>query len=110
MLDDQRPTLTLTSPRAGANPPLTRILVGMYDYGGLDPDSFQVVASFAVEGIVAGKNLASKFRNLSPGVWEMPLEQPLTVAKGRLNVSIKDRQGNRTDLERTFSARAGLGR
>ncbi len=33
MLDDQRPTLTLTSPQAGANPPLDRILIGMHDYG-----------------------------------------------------------------------------
>ena len=45
MLDDQRPTLTLTLPRAGANPPLARILVGMYDSGGLVLDSFQVLAN-----------------------------------------------------------------
>src|SRR4029077_16471860 len=45
MLDDQRPTLTLTYPQAGTNSPLTRILVGMHDYGtGLDVDSFQVAA------------------------------------------------------------------
>jgi hypothetical protein len=31
MLDDTRPTLTLTYPQAGTNPPLTRILVGMHD-------------------------------------------------------------------------------
>jgi hypothetical protein len=31
MLDETRPTLTLTYPRAGTNPPLTRILVGMHD-------------------------------------------------------------------------------
>src|SRR5256885_5990840 len=49
MLDDQRPTLTLTFPRAGNNPPLARILIGMQDYGELAPDSFQVVASFAVD-------------------------------------------------------------
>src|SRR5439155_26546417 len=37
LLDDQRPTLTLTYPRAGANEPLTRLLVGMSDYDtGLD--------------------------------------------------------------------------
>ena len=38
LLDDQRPTLTLTYPRVGVNEPLKRILVGMYDYGtGIDP-------------------------------------------------------------------------
>ena len=48
MLDDNRPTLTLTYPRAGANAALTRILVGMHDYDtGLDMDSFQVTADFA---------------------------------------------------------------
>src|SRR5262249_25228890 len=31
MLDDTRPTLTLTYPKAGVNPPLTRIVVGMHD-------------------------------------------------------------------------------
>src|SRR3954451_25137469 len=29
LLEDQRPTLTRTAPRVGANPPLTRLLVGM---------------------------------------------------------------------------------
>ena len=63
MLDDQRPTLTLTSPQAGANPPLTRILVGMHDYDtGLDAESFAVVADFAVDGVAGGQNLAAKFK------------------------------------------------
>ena len=43
ILDDQRPTLTLTHPKAGANPPLERILIGMHDYGtGLDAASFDL--------------------------------------------------------------------
>src|SRR5262249_22010750 len=49
MFDDQRPTLALTYPRAGSNEALTRILVGMHDYGtGLDPASFTATADFAV--------------------------------------------------------------
>src|SRR5205085_8816563 len=37
MLDDQRPTLAVTLPRAGQDDSLDRVLVGMYDYGsGLD--------------------------------------------------------------------------
>src|SRR5208282_6146623 len=57
MLDAKRPTLTLTYPRAGANPPLTRILVGMHDYySGLDMDTFQVVADFPVNAVASGEN------------------------------------------------------
>jgi hypothetical protein len=105
MLDDQRPTLTLTYPKPGVNAPLTRISVGMHDYGtGLDPDSFTVTANFPVATIAAGENLATKFRPKSEGVWELPLTHTLTsLAKGRLTVSIRDRQGNTTRIERTFS-------
>src|SRR5262249_26226255 len=66
LLADNRPTLTLTHPRAGANGPLTRILVGMHDYDtGLAPDSFRVVADFAVDGTPAGQDLAPSFRKRS---------------------------------------------
>jgi hypothetical protein len=105
MLDDQRPTLTLAVPGAGANPPLTRILIGMDDYGsGLDMNSFQVSASFPVEGVAAGENLAPRFRPCAPGVWELRLSAPLTVAAGKLAIAIKDRQGNVTRIERHFAA------
>jgi hypothetical protein len=47
LLDDQRPTLTMTYPRAGVNEPLERLLIGMHDYGtGLDLEAFQVIADF----------------------------------------------------------------
>jgi hypothetical protein len=104
LLDDQRPTLTLTYPRPGANPPLSRFLVGMYDYGGLDQDSFKVVASFAVDDVPAGQDLARKFRSPTEGVWELQFKEPLRVGHGRLMVSVKDRQGNESRIERTFSA------
>ncbi|MCS7045790.1 MAG: hypothetical protein NZO58_05495, partial [Gemmataceae bacterium] len=103
-LDDQRPTLTLTYPRPGSNPPLTRMVVGMYDYAGLDEHSFDVRADFALEGQAPGTNLAPKFRPVSPGVWEWRLAAPVTVRRGLLRVSVKDRQGNTTRVERTFSA------
>src|SRR5262249_24450150 len=105
MLDDTRPTLTLTCPRAGANPPLTRILVGMHDYyTGLDMDSFRVVADFALDGVADGQNLASKFKAKTSGVWELTLSRPLReMPKGKLTVSVKDRQGNVSRIERTFS-------
>jgi hypothetical protein len=104
MLDDQRPTLTLAAPTAGANPPLKKISVGMYDYAGLDERSFEVVADFAVNGVPAGQNLAAKFKKANVGVWELSLETPLKVAHGKLVVSVKDKQGNLTRIERSFSA------
>jgi hypothetical protein len=104
-LDDQRPTLALTLPHAGANAELSRILVGMYDYGsGLDVASLHVVADFAVDGLPAGQNLASKFKEKAPGVWECRLTTPITaLSAGKLTVSVKDRQGNTTQLERTIA-------
>lgn len=104
MLDDTRPTFTMAYPKAGVNPPLTRILVGMHDYyTGLDMDSFKVEADFAIDGVKAGENLAPKFKAKTPGVWELSLSGPLIVPQGRLTVSVKDRQGNITRIERTLS-------
>ncbi|MCI0700866.1 MAG: hypothetical protein L0241_07270 [Planctomycetia bacterium] len=106
MLDDQRPTLALSSPKPGANPPLDRILIGMHDYGtGLDANSFEVIADFAVNGVAAGTNLAPKFASLGGGIFELKLETPLAVNRGKLIVSVKDRQGNVTRIERTLSAK-----
>jgi hypothetical protein len=107
LLDEQRPTLALTYPRAGANEALTRILVGMHDYHtGLDMDSFAVVADFLLDRIAAGENLATKFKALPDNRWELRLDWPITdLPRGKLNVSIKDKQGNVTRIERSFSIR-----
>jgi hypothetical protein len=109
MCDDQRPTLTLTEPRSGVNGSLSRILVGMHDvYSGLQEESFRITADFALEGVAAGENLAKKFRPLSRGVWELKLTRPLTeLPAGKLQVSVRDRQGNETRIERSFSVAAG---
>ncbi len=105
MLDDQRPTLTLAEPRPGANPPLQRLLVGMHDYGsGLDLASFQVTADFPVHGKAAGSNLAPLFVSKGDGVYELRLETPLRLPRRRITVSIRDKQGNTTRIERTFSS------
>jgi Hydrazine synthase alpha subunit middle domain len=105
MLDDNRPTLTLTYPVPGPNGELTRILVGMHDYGsGLDMKSFHVITDFAVDGTQAGQDLAAQFKPLSQGVWELKLAQPIAeLAKGKLVVEVKDRQGNTSQIERTFA-------
>jgi mono/diheme cytochrome c family protein len=108
--DDNRPTLTLTYPRGGANQALTRLLVGMHDYDtGLDPSSFSVMADFPLDGVAPGQDLASRFRPRGDGVWELKLSRPVTsLAKGKLTVSVKDRQGNLSRIERTFSVAAPM--
>jgi hypothetical protein len=105
MCDDHRPTLTVTYPTPGKNESLTRILVGMYDhYSGLDEKSFEVTADFAVDGLPAGKNLASRFTAKSPGSWEMVLREPMPVLpRGVLTVSVRDNQGNLSRVVRSFS-------
>ena len=71
---------------------------------GLEMDSFQVTTDFPVAGIAPGENLASRFKSKSRGVWELPLTKALAdLPKAKLSVSVKDRQGNTTRIERTFS-------
>ena len=105
MLDDDRPTLALTHPRPGANETLGRIVVGFHDYStGIEPGSFRVTADFPIDGVAAGEDLASRFRRRSQGVREMKLRETIArLAEGRLVVSVRDRQGNVTTIERTFS-------
>jgi hypothetical protein len=106
MLDEGRPTLVVASPRAGSGDrPLERILLGMHDYDtGPDPDSLTVSADFEVDGIKPGENLAKKFKPLEGQRWEMKLNTPLTeLRNAKLTVTVKDRQGNVSRMERTFS-------
>lgn len=105
MVDDNRPTLALPYPQPGVNGPLTKLVVGMHDYyTGLDIDSFSVTADFPLDGAKPGGNLAKKFRAKGDGVWELALSQPVSeLLKGKLTVSVKDKEGNITKIERTFS-------
>jgi hypothetical protein len=104
MLDDSRPTLTLPLPRPGINGPITTLVVGMHDYyTGLDMKTFKVVADFPLAGAAPGVDLAPKFESRGDGVWELRLPAQLTdVSHGKLTVSINDRQGNMSRIERTF--------
>ncbi|HXD85107.1 MAG TPA: hypothetical protein VN641_01350 [Urbifossiella sp.] len=105
VLDEQRPTLTLTYPQAGTNGSLDRILVGLHDCGtGLDASSFSVVADLAIDGIAAGENLAKQFREVSPGIWEFKMATPIMrLQNGTVTIIVKDKQGNATRIERKFS-------
>jgi hypothetical protein len=79
--------------------------VGIHDaYSGIDPQSFEVIADFAVNGIPPGVNLAPKMKPKGPGIWELPLTTPLLdLPQGKLTVAVRDRQGNRTVIDRTFT-------
>jgi len=105
MCDDQRPTLTLTYPRPGNNESLSRIVVGMHDTGsGLNMDSFVAGADFDIDGIGAGENLASSFKEVSQGVWAFKLAKPVTqLQSGKFTVWVKDQQGNITRIDRVIS-------
>ena len=49
-------------------------------------------------------HVPKKFQPKSDGVWELTLTAPLaTLAKSRLTVSVRDRQGNISRIERTLS-------
>ncbi len=107
-LDDQRPTLTVSLPRAGRlDDPLEEIRFAAFDaYSGLDEQSLSVMASFPLEGRPAGEELASLFRPAGDHIWSLELDAPPeAIEDGLLVVSVRDRQGNRTTVERSFSLR-----
>ncbi len=105
MLDDNRPILSMTLPAPGRNAELSRILIGMHDYGsGLNPDTFFVSADFPIDDAKPGERLAGRFKEISQGVWEWRFAKPITkLERGKITVSIADRQGNVNRLERTIA-------
>jgi hypothetical protein len=109
MLDDNRPILTLQSPPESPTGPIDLLRIGMHDYGtGLDAASFTVVADFPIADAKPGDNLAPHFRESNQGVWEWKLPSPLTISAGaKLTVTIKDKQGNLTRIDRFFRAPTG---
>ena len=73
---------------------------------GLDLSSFSVIADFDADGQTAGRQLASYFRETSPGVWEMRLKTPLsTLTSRKLTIQVADHDRNVARIERVFSVR-----
>ena len=105
MGDDQRPTLALALPRPGINESLSRILIGATDaYTGIDPDSLVVLADFEINGVPPGTNVAKRFQQLPGNRWELKLTSPINgIKRAMLTVSVKDRKGNISRIERRFS-------
>lgn len=105
--DDTRPTLVVTWPAPGTQGPVTRVLLGMHDYGSdLDMATFSVTADVAIDGIPAGTNLASRFRALEGSRWEWTPSKPLSaITRATFTVKIRDKTGNVAETARTFSVR-----
>jgi hypothetical protein len=103
--DENRPTLTVTYPQAGDNHQLDRILIGMHDaYTGLAGDSLTVTADFSIDDMQPGENLAPRLKRAGDGIFEIIFKRPIrSLPRGRLNVSVQDRQGNLTQITRIFS-------
>ena len=104
--DALKPTLTLTSPRAGSNSQsLSAIQIGMFDsYSGLNAGSLSVTANFPVNGQSPGAELGPLFVETGDHIWALQLSSPITdLAEGELFVKVADQQGNITSIERSFA-------
>ncbi|MFO1495419.1 MAG: hypothetical protein U1F26_12280 [Lysobacterales bacterium] len=106
MLDEIRPTLTLSTPRAGTQAgPLRTIDFGMADaYSGIDAASLDVRADFAINGRPAGSALADLAQARGDGRYRIVLNTPLlSLPRATVTVSVADRQGNVQRIERRFA-------
>lgn len=104
--DDLRPTLALALPRSGRTyTPLAKIRLGAFDYySGLDANSISVVADFEINGRPPNSELASDLIQEGDHIWSLDIHPPIThLERGNLTVGVKDRRGNLTTVQRTFS-------
>mgnify|MGYP000664833258 CR=1 FL=1 len=109
-MDEIRPTLTMSMPRAGNNDSnVNSIMVGFADgYTGIDFDSLSIIADFTVLNRQPGEELADLLSQVSDGVYSITLNNPLSNVlpgglKGHISASIRDQQGNITRINRTFT-------
>jgi hypothetical protein len=98
--DEQRPIVTVSSPRARS--PLTSIRVGLHDVGrGLDLASLSITATVPLGNQPAGTNLAALATPLTDGILTIPV---VASAPGSLTVTVLDRALNRTTQTVSFVA------
>ena len=104
MLDDLKPTLTVSEPRGGFQEHVQVFRFGMADaYTGVDVATLSVTASFVVAGRPPGAELRDLASEVAPGVHEIALPQPLPPLIGaHLHVEVADGQGNITRVDRRF--------
>jgi hypothetical protein len=109
LLDDLRPTVTMSAPRAGPNQQaLTHIRFGVADANsGVAQATLSVTADFAVNGRPAGAQLADLAVSAGDGQYAIPLSAPLgQVTDRHVTVSVRDQQGNLATVNRAFTVAA----
>ena len=104
-LDEIRPTLEVSLPRAGTTPgPLAMIRIGVADAHGVAPGSLSVTADFPVAGRAAGAELADLATPAGDGIHVIAVDPPLGIGgSGRVHAKVADLQGNVTRVDRRFS-------
>ena len=105
-LDDLRPTLEISAPRAGVlREPQPTIRVGIADANsGIAAGSLSITADVTVAGRAPGMQLADLAVQVDDGVFEIALASPLhSLPLAQLFVSVRDVQGNITRVTRRFS-------
>jgi len=111
MLDDHRPTVTVSSPRAGHHPgAVDRLQFGLSDaYTGVDMATLSVVADFPVSGRPANTQLADLASSIGDGIYEIDFGGPMSPnGSAHIRVEVKDGEGNVTRVERAFSTLTDL--
>lgn len=104
LLDDLRPTLTISKPRANLNTnDINEIIFGIADANtGLNLSSLSIKASFAINGQPANTELKSLATSIGLGIYQIQLDQPIpqNTLERHIQAEIKDNQGNvkRVDL------------
>ena len=64
----------------------------------------KVTSSVEINGQAPGSDLAALFKQTGDHIWTLKLKSPLkAIEDGRLTVSVKDKQGNVTEIDRHFS-------
>jgi hypothetical protein len=104
-LDDGKPTLEVSLPRAGRNPaPLSSIVVGVADANsGIAPGSLSVRADRPINGRAAGVDLADLASAGAEGILSIALSPPLGAGSaGTLFVEVRDVEGNVTRVARRY--------
>jgi hypothetical protein len=105
-LDENRPTLSISSPRPNMNPgPLSTLRVSVADaYTGVKSGSLSIKANFSVNGRSAGSELADLATQASSGVYSISLNPALQPSSTErlLTCKVEDNQGNVTECQTRF--------
>lgn len=111
-LDDIRPTVAVSSPRAGRNEgAVTELRIGLADaYTGIDLTTLSITSTLAINGRSPGAQLAELTQQAGDGIYTIALSTPLvTVTDAHLYVQVADHQGNMMRVDQRFAVAAAGG-